>query len=53
MLPFGDDPTRSRARSPLARASICAWFQHPHDNMPPVTLMSSVIALQGIFPSRN
>jgi len=26
---------------------------HPHENMPPVTVLNFVIAVQGLFPSRN
>jgi len=44
-------PTANESMSPQAIASAGAGLPHP--NMPPFLVLNFVIALQGIFPSRN
>lgn len=37
----------------LPRRTIVAGGSQPHDNMQPYTVLNYIIALAGVFPSRN
>jgi microcystin-dependent protein len=54
---WGVTPKPAYATSPdgamAADTTTTAGEGQPHDNMPPYLVLNFVIALQGIFPSRN
>ena len=49
-----ENPYTTSPNTPMAPAALSSMGgSQPHDNMPPYLTLNYIIALQGIFPSRN